>query len=567
MNLVHGKKKSDCLLDDEDFIHQIQVLTRHKWEGLIQCGRLIQTFSHDVSPDVVTYGILIDACCHEDDIKYACKLFDEMLERGLSPSVVVYTTLIRGFCSEGRMLEAESMFADMSKAGVIPSLYTYNVLLDGHCKMANVDKALDVYREILIAGLNPNFVTFGILVDMCCKMNSTLAAESCLAQMMKFALDLLAEMEMVDTANDVFTYCILINGYCNMGRLKEADDLLKEMNRKGIDANSAVYNALINGYSKNGNMVKALELCGQMVVNGVEVNVITYSTLIDGYCKVKDMGSAMGLYTEMVIKGLVPDIVAYTALIDGYFKDCNMKAALRVYNEMIEAGLTPNVFTLGCLIDGFCKDGLTNDAIKIFLDNMQHFPPNNVLYTSLIHGLCNNGQIFKASKFFTEMRSIGLKPDVELYAVITQWHFKTKHVHDVTMLHADMLKMGVIPNDIIYGVFARGYREIKDYKSAFRCSDDLLPVACDLHPMVMGCTFKEDERNGRWLAMRGRMIGKSQWKGIIEISIGCGNLGNGVGKGLLIKGQVTGNMNFTSDGVKTPVPLEIERILKKEASD
>ncbi|GJR40753.1 pentatricopeptide repeat-containing protein [Tanacetum coccineum] len=447
---------------------------------------------------VVTYGILVDGCCRGGDVEKGLKVFDEMLERGLRPSVVVYTSLIRGFCGEGRMLEAESVFGEMRKVGVSPDLYTYNALLDGYCKMANVGKALDFYREMLDVGLIPNFVTFGMLIDLFRKVGGTLAAQSCFANMMKFgevpnsymynslidgyckegnlsaACDLLSEMETFGIANDVFTYCILINGHCNMGRLEDAYSLLEEMKRKGVVANSAVYNALINGYVKNGNMVKALEVCGEMVGDGVELNIITYSTLIDGYCKTKNMEGAMGLYTEMVIRGLVPDVVTYTALIDGHFKDCNTKVAFRLYNEMIEAGLSPNVFTLSCVIDGICKDGLTNDAIKIFLNSDQFCSPNIVLYTSLIYGLCNDGQIFKASKFFSDMRSIGLKADVELYAVVTQCHFKAKHMLDVLMLHADMLKLGLIPNEVIYGVFARGYREIGDYKSAFRCSDDLL---------------------------------------------------------------------------------------------
>ena len=226
---------------------------------------------------------------------------------------------------------------------------------------------------------------------------------------------------------------------------------------------------------KRGRENCVVELCGEMMSNGVEINIITYSTLINGYCKVKNMECAMGLYTEMMIKGLVPDVVIYTALIDGHFKDCNTKSALKIYKEMMESGLTPNVFTLTCLIDGLCKDGLTNDAIKIFLEN-ENCHPNNVLYTSLIIGLCNDGKVFKAGKFFRDMKQIGLKADVDVYAVITEWHFKMKHMYGVMMLHGDMVKIGVIPNDVIYGVFARGYRENGDYKSAFKCSDDLLEL-------------------------------------------------------------------------------------------
>lgn len=44
---------------------------------------------------------------------------------------------------------------------------------------------------------------------------------------------------------------------------------------------------------------------------------------------------------------------------------------------------------------------------------------------------------------------------------------------DVMMLHADMVKMGVIQNTFIYRVLSRGYRENGYLKSALMCSEHL----------------------------------------------------------------------------------------------
>lgn len=96
------------------------------------------------------------------------------------------------------------------------------------------------------------------------------------------------------------------------------------------------------------------------------------------------------------------------------------------------------------------------------------------MYTALIQGLCKNRQIFKASKFFSDMQFIGLKPDVLTYAIITCGFFGAKHMVNVMILQADMLKMGIIPNGTIYQALDRGYREIGDLRSALRCSEDLL---------------------------------------------------------------------------------------------
>ncbi|KAI9157449.1 hypothetical protein LWI28_022772 [Acer negundo] len=130
------------------------------------------------------------------------------------------------------------------------------------------------------------------------------------------------------------------------------------------------------------------------------------------------------------------------------------------------------------MIDGLCKDGKISDAIELFLEktdktNGGFCSPNHVMYTSIIQALCNDGRIFKASKFFSDMRFDGLRPDVITYVVMLQGHFQAKHMPDVMMLQADMIKMGIMPNAVTNEVLASGYQENRYLKSAFRCFEDL----------------------------------------------------------------------------------------------
>ena len=43
-----------------------------------------QMGSRGLSPDVVTYGILINGCCRKGDLSKALELFNEMSERGVN---------------------------------------------------------------------------------------------------------------------------------------------------------------------------------------------------------------------------------------------------------------------------------------------------------------------------------------------------------------------------------------------------------------------------------------------------------------------------------------------------
>ncbi|GAA0187507.1 hypothetical protein LIER_34795 [Lithospermum erythrorhizon] len=448
---------------------------------------------------VVTYGVLIDACCIEGDMERAVILFDEMLmDKEIALLVVVCTTMVRGFCGEGKLVEAERLFRRMAEIGVSLNLHCYNTLMGGYCKIADVRRVIFLYREMIDRGILPNVFTFSILIDVHCKAGELVAARNLFVPMVKYgavpnscvynclidgyclAGDLLAaneihsEMKRVSIPSDVFTYGILMKGYCRLGRVEETESLLREMSETGVIANVVVYDTIINGYCKEGKMEKALEICTQMTEKGIQPNAVTFGTLIDGYCKVGNMEASMGLFNEMAIKGLKADVVVYTTLIDGHFKVGKSEVALKLFKEMIEAGICPNSFTSSSMVDGLCKDGRLNDAI-VFLNktgvgtsgeaaiktNANNFHANVVVYTALIQGLCKDGRILKASKFFLDMRRNGLKPDEYTYSILIEGHFIAERVCSLMMLHADMLKMGIKLNDALCKLLGMAYNNIK----------------------------------------------------------------------------------------------------------
>nr|XP_007138164.1 hypothetical protein PHAVU_009G185600g [Phaseolus vulgaris]ESW10158.1 hypothetical protein PHAVU_009G185600g [Phaseolus vulgaris] len=409
--------------------------------------------SRGFSATVITYGILMNCCCVRGDFSNARRVFDEMLERGIEPNIVIYTILIRVFCNDGQMGEAEGVFRRMRKSGVVtPNLYTYKTLMDGYIKMGEMRRVFDLYSDMLNHGLHPDAVTFATLIDVLCKMRDLRAARNCFAYMAKFdvvpnahaynslidgyckagnlpeAMHLWVEMERCGIYPDVFTYNILIKGLCDSGRLEDAKGFMEKMDEAGVLTNFVTYNVVIDGCCKTGDMEKAIEVCSQMTERKIEPNVITFSALIDGFCKKGNVTAAMGLYTEMVIKGLVPDVVTYTALIDGHCKVGNTKEAFRLHREMLDAGLAPNVFTVSCIIDGLLKDGKIKDAIKLFLEKTR--------------AGCSGGKM--------DIRCNGFIPDMLVYVTMLQTHFQSKHMVDVMMLHADMMKMGVMPNTFLY---------------------------------------------------------------------------------------------------------------------
>ncbi|KAL2557947.1 Pentatricopeptide repeat-containing protein [Forsythia ovata] len=90
--------------------------------------------SLDDGPCKKMYDKLIAALCRAGNVKNARWAFDDMVLRGVSPDVITYTILLNGYCRVNCLQEARDLFSDMKERGISPDIITYTVLLDGYSK-------------------------------------------------------------------------------------------------------------------------------------------------------------------------------------------------------------------------------------------------------------------------------------------------------------------------------------------------------------------------------------------------------------------------------------------------
>ncbi|KAI6687089.1 hypothetical protein NL676_023917 [Syzygium grande] len=120
---------------------------------------------------------LVAALCKAGDMRNAKWLFDRSVEKGLTPDVVTYTLMIDGYFNANRVQEGLFLFNDMKKRGVEPDVVTYTCYLmvfQRLCKLGNIEKAEDLLRELIQSGLQPDVVTYTSLIAGCCKSGSFL---------------------------------------------------------------------------------------------------------------------------------------------------------------------------------------------------------------------------------------------------------------------------------------------------------------------------------------------------------------------------------------------------------
>ncbi|XP_077217484.1 tetratricopeptide repeat (TPR)-like superfamily protein isoform X2 [Tasmannia lanceolata] len=112
-----------------------------------------------LSPNHISWSILIDICGRSRDIKGAMQAFKTMRDAGINPDVVAYTTVIKA-CVENKNLKiAFSLFEEMKRYQIRPNLVTYNTLLRARSRygsLREVQQCLAIYLDMRNAGYSSN---------------------------------------------------------------------------------------------------------------------------------------------------------------------------------------------------------------------------------------------------------------------------------------------------------------------------------------------------------------------------------------------------------------------------
>ncbi|OMO85438.1 hypothetical protein CCACVL1_10188 [Corchorus capsularis] len=100
-----------------------------------------------LAPDVFFYNSLMEACCREDLVRPAKRLWDEMFASGCRGNLNTYNILIGKLSKIGEVDEALRLFQHMREKGVTPDATTYTTLLQGLCQESNFESAIAIFNK------------------------------------------------------------------------------------------------------------------------------------------------------------------------------------------------------------------------------------------------------------------------------------------------------------------------------------------------------------------------------------------------------------------------------------
>mmetsp|Transcript_28008 Transcript_28008/g.60798 ORF Transcript_28008/g.60798 Transcript_28008/m.60798 type:complete len:656 (+) Transcript_28008:161-2128(+) len=109
--------------------------------------KMLEDRTQGVTPDLITFSILIKANCDAGGLKEALKLLDTMLDLNLHPDEVVFNNLLSGCVQKNDEKLGKQLFKNMIEAGLKPSNATFSIMLRllASCKL--LEEALELLRS------------------------------------------------------------------------------------------------------------------------------------------------------------------------------------------------------------------------------------------------------------------------------------------------------------------------------------------------------------------------------------------------------------------------------------
>lgn len=119
--------------------------------------------------NTVIYTMLIKGFAKAEKLDQAMQVYDKMRaerDNGISPDLITYSVLVKANCDAGCLDVALTLFRTMKRYSLRPDEVIYNNLLDGCAHQKNVNLAKQLYADMLREGLKPSSVTYSILVRL-----------------------------------------------------------------------------------------------------------------------------------------------------------------------------------------------------------------------------------------------------------------------------------------------------------------------------------------------------------------------------------------------------------------
>lgn len=144
-------------------------------KGFAAVGSLVKCFETysrmrraGVTPNEMTFGILLDACIDDGQLEHARQVFADLRQSGLELNVVLFTTFIKGLVNAGELTEAMGILDEMCESqSAQPDLVTFSTLAKALASTGCVMDCLRLLERMTKLGIQADAVLFNTVLTSC----------------------------------------------------------------------------------------------------------------------------------------------------------------------------------------------------------------------------------------------------------------------------------------------------------------------------------------------------------------------------------------------------------------
>lgn len=447
----------------------------------------------------------------------------------LERSNAAYNVVVRMLSRRQDWEGAERLISEMKATlGSDMSFHVFNTLIYACCKRNLVQLATKWFRMMLECHVAPNVATFGMLMALYRKASNLQEAEFALSQMRRFRIvcpsayssmvTIYTRLRLFQNAERVIefmrrdhvapnfeTWLVVLNAYCQQGKLEEAERVLEEMREAGFCADIVAYNTMITGYGKASRMDAAQRL---FLTMQLEPDETTYRSMIEGWGRADSYEYTTGYYKELRRLGYKPSSSNLFTLIKLEAKYGDDEGAARILGDMVDCGcqyssivatlvhvyeragkvhkvpgLLKGSFYVHVLVNQSCcstlvmayvKHRLVGDAMKVLSDKKWQDPLyEDNLYHILICSCKEAGLMEDAVEIYSRMPGSDEKPNMHILCTMIDIYSVMGRFKDAEVLYLKLKSSGIALDMIAFSIVVRMYVKAGSLKDACTVLDDI----------------------------------------------------------------------------------------------
>merc|ERR1719321_2013640 len=278
-------------------------------DGVWRCWKEMR--SRHIRPTSITMGCIVEAVVNNGDTEGAYELIHQMQDDELcceALNSVIYCSVLKGFAREKKLQRVWAVHGEMVQRKVEISVVSFNTILDACARCGRMDQMPQIQEQMEKLGVRPNLITYSAMLKGYCRMGDVQTGFTILRRM----------KEESSARPDEIVYNTLLDGCVRGNLVSEGLKLLEEMQKEGVKPSNYTLSILVKLMNRSRNLHGAFAIVEEIAQkHHIRPNVHVYTNLIQACVSKRALERAMQTLERMATERVQLDGRTYTILVRG----------------------------------------------------------------------------------------------------------------------------------------------------------------------------------------------------------------------------------------------------------